>query len=549
MDLKTGEWEIHHWVRGGCIYGMMPANGMLYATPQACACYYQSKVTGFNAFASGERTLPADPGDRLEKGPAYGQTATANRASEVDRGSQWPTFRHDNQRSGYAKTTVSVHVEQSWEAKLGGRISQPTVADGRLFVTAIDRHTVYALDAETGDVIWDRTVGGRVDSPPTLYGGMAIFGSADGCVYAVSASDGRLAWRFRASPVDERLMSYGQIESVWPVHGSVLIQTDPATKKALLYCVAGRNMFVDGGLRMLLLDPESGQLVAERVMDDKIPGTEKNLQTIMKGKHMPVAQPDILSSDGTYIYMKSQTLDMQGNRIRIEPQAPDMQDAEERHLFSPISFLDDSWFHRSYWLYGRAAGEGWAEWQIPPKRAPYGRIMCLDEENAYAYGRDPELLSNSSVLEYRLYSAKKLPSPESGRAKLVSPSVNWKELAELPPERLTSLEYNWQLSHPSLVARAMVLADDVLFVAGPPDVVDEKEMWGRSNEELFQKKMREQAAALEGAQGAVLWAVSRDDGEILSQKQLDFLPAFDGMIAADGALFVTTSDGSIVCLR
>jgi len=75
VDLKTGEWEIHHWVRGGCIYGMMPANGMLYATPQACACYYQSKVNGFNALAAGERALPEELGNRLEKGPAYGQIA------------------------------------------------------------------------------------------------------------------------------------------------------------------------------------------------------------------------------------------------------------------------------------------------------------------------------------------------------------------------------------------------------------------------------------------------------------------------------------------
>jgi len=31
----------------------MPANGLLYATRQARACYYQSKLNGFNALAAG----------------------------------------------------------------------------------------------------------------------------------------------------------------------------------------------------------------------------------------------------------------------------------------------------------------------------------------------------------------------------------------------------------------------------------------------------------------------------------------------------------------
>jgi hypothetical protein len=179
--------------------------------------------------------------------------------------------------------------------------------------------------------------------------------------------------------------------------------------------------------------------------------------------------------------------------------------------------------------------------------APYGRIICLDEENAYGYGRDPELLCNSSVLEYRLYSAKKRENPHGTKRKIVGASVDWMKLAKMPAEQLTVLDYNWQIEHPPLLVRAMVLANDTLFVAGPPDVVDEKEMWGRSNEKLFQARLIEQAKALEGAQDAVLWAVSRKDGKKLAEQKLDFLPAFDGMIAAGGKLFITTTDGEVVC--
>jgi hypothetical protein len=133
---------------------------------------------------------------------------------------------------------------------------------------------------------------------------------------------------------------------------------------------------------MLILEPETGKLIAENVMDRRVPGSDKQLEDLLMGKHMPVAMPDILSSDGRYVYMKSQTFDLDGKRVRVRPQRPDTQYDEEVHLFSPISFLDDGWHQRAYWILGRAAGEGWAEFQLPPKRVPCGRILCLDENNA-----------------------------------------------------------------------------------------------------------------------------------------------------------------------
>jgi hypothetical protein len=354
-------------------------------------------------------------------------------------------------------------------------------------------------------------------------------------------------------------MSYNQPESVWPLSGSTLIQDDK------LYCVAGRSMFLDGGLRMLILDPKTGKLIYENVMDADVPGTDKKLEDLIMGKHMPVSMPDILSSDGQYVYMKSQTFAMDGKRVRVKPQRPDTQYDQEVHLFSPISFLDDGWHQRTYLIYGRAAGEGWAEFQFPPKRVPCGRIMCIDEENAYSYGRDLELLCNTSVSEYRLFSAGKNPKRKVGIPRiegtrwpkvkhptdkpLASNSVNWHQLSKLPKDKLSALDYNWIEEEPDVMAKAMVLANDRLFIAGPRDVADEKALWGRSNEEIFKQKMALQDAWFKGAHGGVLQVFSKKVGKKLAEKKLDRLPAFDGMVAATGKLYMTTECGSILCYK
>ncbi len=555
-DMQADTWSIAHWVRGGCVYGAMPANGMVYASPHACACYYQSKLNGFNAVAPNAQSAKAPSAEkRLVKGPAYGADMKQTNYSD----SQWPVFRHDNTRSGYVKTSIDADIAPGWNQNFSTKLSQPIAADGKVFVSAVDEHTVYALDATSGDEIWHFIAGSRVDSPPTLYNGLALFGCADGWVYALRASDGKLVWKFQAAPSDRQLVSYDQVESVWPISGSVLIE------EGKLYCVAGRSMFLDGGLRMLILDPETGKLIAENVMDDKVPGSDKDLQDLMTGKHMPVAMPDILSSDGKYVYMKSQTFTKDGKRVRVEPQRPDTQYGDEVHLFAPISFLDESWHQRTYWLYGRAAGEGWAEFQLPPKRVPYGRILCIDEENAYSYGRDLELLCNTSVSEYRLFSANKEPArrvgipnlegsrwpegryPTGKENQLAAHTVDWKQLAKQPVSKLTALKYNWIEDEPEILVKAMVLANDLLFVAGPRDVADEKSLWGRSNEEAFQKSMQEQAEWLQGDHGSFLQVVSKKSGETLNTYKVDYLPAFDGLIASEGKLYMTTADGALLC--
>jgi len=758
IDVRQQHWEPHHWVRGACSYGVMPANGLVYAPQHPCACYLETKLYGFNALA------PAPPGPRipadatadvrLEKGPAYGQVPATPSSSDPWDSPDWPAYRHDAARSGRASTSVASALKPAWRTRLGGKLTSPVIADGKVFVATVETHAVHALDANSGKRVWYYRAGGRVDSPPTIYRGLVLFGSADGWVYCLRASDGALAWRFRAAPIDQRLTSFEQVESVWPVHGSVLVQA------GAVYCVAGRSMFLDGGLRLCRLDPDSGSILSETVMDGKDPATGKDLHTHVSWLNMPVGLPDILSSDGRLVYMRSQPFQLDGTRLPLEPfpsgpdadagAPPATQRADHAHLFSPTGFLDDNWWHRSYWLYGSRFVSGWCGYFLAGKTAPAGRILVFDDAKVYGFGRKPQYYRWTTPIEHHLFAADKLSadseasstaSPGGSRVRIeksasLSPagqpvtveawvkaekpggvilargggalgyvlylkggrphfavrgndalrSVSGKQavagrwvhlagvltaekqlqlyvdgkpaasaevpglLAADPPEAMeigadegscvgdyngpfgfTGLIDEVRVSHRALsaaeierhaagstsaggedadlvlalsfdkrgavdasgnkndgtvegavpvqgkigqalkftggpvrpagfrvkhhwtqqlplFARAMVLADGTLFIAGPADMVDEDQAFRQIGDPQVKQGLARQANALEGKQGAVLWAVSAADGEKQSELPLDAPPIFDGMAAAAGRLYMVTTDGRVLCL-
>ena len=54
--------------------------------------------------------------------------------------------------------------------------------------------------------------------------------------------------------------------------------------------------------------------------------------------------------------------------------------------------------------------------------------------------------------------------------------------------------------------------------------------------------------AYEGRRGGMLLIVSAKDGKVLKSYRLDFLPVFDGMASAYGRLYISTTDGKVLCL-
>ena len=106
----------------------MPANGLTYAPPHNCACYPEAKLFGFNALASASPSRALGKvieTNRLERGPAFGQATDAAGNGESD----WPTYRHDNLRSGFSSNRA-VGAKSSLKngsTKLEGKLSAVTL--------------------------------------------------------------------------------------------------------------------------------------------------------------------------------------------------------------------------------------------------------------------------------------------------------------------------------------------------------------------------------------------------------------------------------------
>ena len=117
VDFKKKDWDIHHWVRGGCLYGIMPCNGLTYAPPHNCACYPEAKLYGINALAPRSKTrrvareIPV--AQRFERGLAWGKVVEG-----VPSPGDWPTYRGNATRTGYSKTLVGAEVKPAWAVSI-----------------------------------------------------------------------------------------------------------------------------------------------------------------------------------------------------------------------------------------------------------------------------------------------------------------------------------------------------------------------------------------------------------------------------------------------
>jgi len=492
IDPSDGTVKGNSWVRGACQYGIMPANGLVYAPQHSCACRPEELLIGLNALSpqssAGEGTPP------LEKGPAY-DSGSPPSALSSPLSYAWPTYRGDVRRSGYQDLDAPSKPDVAWTTKLSSPITVPVAVDGLVFAAETDRHTLHALSAADGASVWSFVADGRIDSPPTLSGGRCLFGTRSGFVYCLRASDGALVWRFRAAPQDRRLFAYEQLESVWPVHGSVLVdETGPNRSygvRNVVYFAAGRSSRLDGGIRLYALDAKTGTMLHKADVKQSV-------------------LPDILSLQHDTVWMRGLGVDKNLAPVRDEP-----------HLFAPRGFLDDTWWHRTYWMYGTAIGGSYSHWPDVGNVVPAGRLLVFDGgKNIYGYGRlryrmgDGHVRPNATE-DYRFFAEVLTPKPQTRR------DARGEE-RQVPGRR----EIKWTMQ-PPFVVRSLVLTRDALLIAGGASLIESTESHGVGT----------------------FWVASREDGSRKAACALPAPPILDGMAMTDSGVFVSTIDGAVTCLR
>jgi outer membrane protein assembly factor BamB/SAM-dependent methyltransferase len=492
VDLATGENYQNHWIRSGCLLGYLPCNGLLYLTPHPCQCYITVKLTGFNALAPARKSERASQrSQRLEKGPAYGKLQIRNSEFEVPaKPESWPTYRHDAQRSGATESSVGADLEMAWRTNIAAKPSGLVVAGGRVLIAGVDTHTIHALQAEDGSKAWEYTAGARINSPPTIHNGLAIFGSADGRVYCLRAVDGALVWRFEAAPCYRLATAFGQLESPWPVPGSVLVHNDKC------WFAAGRSSYLDGGIHIYAIEPATGKVTYHETVYSPDPETGK-MSPETSAHSMQGLLNDIPATDGANVFIRQMKVSSSDARGGL-------------HLYTTGGYLDPSWFNRTFWQVGRAKTSG---------------LMVLGKDVAYGVevypSRSRETVFRPGAKAYRLRCIPlKASAGRSRDRKAVAKHGRRKE-----PKPL------WE-QHLGIRVTAMVRAAEAIFVAGAPDIVDAKDPHG----------------AWEGREGGVLAAFAADDGEKLAQCKLPAPPVWDGMAAVPGRLLVSCMDGSVCCL-
>jgi len=492
MDLLSDKEYPCPFTRATCSMGVLPCNGLTYLGPYACQCHLPVGLHNFNVYYTDEAALKTkgqvmevERSKRLEKGPAYGHSAGSGDAP-------WPTYRQDIRRyAGTAEAVPGKGLQPLWTVRFPTRATAPAIADGKVFLAETDAHVLRALEASSGKTLWEYVAGARVDSPPTYHKGLLLFGCRDGWVHCLRASDGELAWRFRDLP-DKLICAFGQLESAWPVHGSVLVKNDTA------YFCAGRSSYLDGGLFIYGLDPVTGRLKHQRQFygpygEDGFPefvkeGGRSETEVILG------TTADVMTSEGDTLYIRHQAFNA------------DLTDGTAgKHLMASAGLLESQRQHREYALV-REQFNHRKMWTSENSPYPTGDIIVSDGKDYYSVFSMPVNRHSHFDPRAKGYALLAKTRDDAGW------TSKWK----------TNIR---------ITGKAMVLAGDALFVAGAPLVFDPEDL----------------AGTYEGRGGAVLRATSAADGSELAEYKLDVLPAWDAMAAAYGRLFIVNQDGSIVC--
>ncbi|MFP4058125.1 MAG: PQQ-binding-like beta-propeller repeat protein [Candidatus Brocadiia bacterium] len=177
----------------------------------------------------------------------------------------WPTWRHDPQRSASSPEELAPTLHLQWVLRLPplepcwpdeprmafDGVYQPVVQGRRLFLGSPRADGVAAFDTRTGERLWRTWTGGPVRFAPLADGERLYVASDDGLLYCLDAASGRRLWRHRGGPSRRLVLGNERLVSTWPVRGG------PALADGRLYVASGIWPFM--GVFLEALEPATGE--------------------------------------------------------------------------------------------------------------------------------------------------------------------------------------------------------------------------------------------------------------------------------------------------
>ena len=304
--------------RAACLTGTVPAYGAGYIAQNWCRCS-PGQIPGLMAVAS----IGTIPSPEEMEAPTQPIVRQKYDVGDTESPSLWTSSRGNANRNSSSACEVSKTVEvawskqvteetrdgsvrKDWRSYLNSRLTAASIAGDLAILGDIDQNEIIAVSVNDGSVKWRFMTGGRVDSAPTLYKGICLVGDHTGYVYAIQLKNGELIYKLRIAPDEKRMLSFGKVESVWPVIGGVMVADGKA------YASAGRTQGSDGGLVVRAFTPEAGKQLWAKAL----PQNGKDLVERKSKRN------DTLVRHGDYVTVMGHWLNLETGKIGPKPAGP-----------------------------------------------------------------------------------------------------------------------------------------------------------------------------------------------------------------------------------
>ncbi|OGV70791.1 MAG: hypothetical protein A3K19_19130 [Lentisphaerae bacterium RIFOXYB12_FULL_65_16] len=443
------------------------------------------------------------------------------------RAADWPMWRCDATRSGASPAALPEQLNLHWTRKLPpprpawqieprlqfDAAYEPVVAGKTLFLAASLQDTVTAYDAETGAEQWMFVTGGPVRFAPAVWQGRVFVASDDGFLYCLDANTGAEVWRFRGSPQAERThLGNGRLVSFWVGRGG------PVVADGVVYFAAG--IWPSMGVYIHALNAETGQVVWSNADTDFMSNTRIDHNAIKDAGlspqgYMVVAGDALVVPNGRAM---PAVFDRQTGKVRSYVQGYRnghwRVTAMGRYAFVGTDAVVDL-------TTGREVGSRYAEAGADAPEGYDGKKIHLFEGPFIPYKFLPGCSSWSALTPEAVFGVQQatLYAYDLTQPKISEYDKKQGENLVLKPWRWDLPEL-WKLKIPNVPAnapcRAIIKAGNRLYAHAGSDL------------------LAVTVPATAGEQPTVAWA-----------QKVPGSPA--SLIAADDRLFMTTTDGALLC--